>query len=69
LNPSDSGREICKEAIFSPGNGISLRKNQLRARRTRRRARFLWLFCVGFSTNWARPQGRAFMRVTYRFEI
>ena len=51
LNPSDSGREICKEAIFSPGNGISLRKNQLRARRTRRRARFLWLFCVGFSTN------------------
>ena len=40
LNPLDSGREICKVAFFSPENGISLRKNQLRTRRTRRRVRF-----------------------------
>ena len=25
LSPADSGRKICKEAIFSPGNEISLR--------------------------------------------
>ena len=25
LSLSDSGRKICKVAIFSPGNGISLR--------------------------------------------
>jgi len=28
LNPSDSGREICKETIFLPGNEISLHKNR-----------------------------------------
>ena len=50
LNPSDSGREICKEAIFHPENKIFLLKNQLRARRTRRRARFYRLRCVAFST-------------------
>ena len=50
VNPSDSGREICKVAIFSPENRIFLRKNQLRARRIRRRARFLWLSCIGFLT-------------------
>jgi len=27
LNPSDSGREICKEAIFLSENGIFLHKN------------------------------------------
>jgi len=50
LNPSDSGREICKVAIFSPENMIFLCKNQLRARRSCRRARFLWLVCPGFLT-------------------
>jgi len=27
-NPLDSGREICKEAILPPKNGIFLRKNR-----------------------------------------
>jgi len=28
LKPAASGREICKETIFLPGNGISLHKNR-----------------------------------------
>ena len=28
LKPTASGRKICKETIFLPGNGISLQKNR-----------------------------------------
>ena len=35
-----SSFEKCKEAIFLPGNGISLTKKSQRSRRTRRRDRF-----------------------------
>ena len=39
-NVNTFGRGNCKEAIFALENGISRHKNQHRARRTRRRARF-----------------------------
>ena len=40
LAPLCGTSEICKEAIFALGNGISRRKNQLRLRRARRFCRF-----------------------------
>jgi len=51
LNPPDSGREICKEAIFLTENGISLQKNSRERDVYAAALDFFRLSCTGFSTN------------------
>ena len=51
LNPSDSGREICKEAIFLPENVIFLHKNSRERDVHAAALDFFRLSCTSFSTN------------------